>query len=384
MKHAFLLSITFAATALAQQQAYSGLASCQPCHAKTYARWSRTAMANVVRDVKTHPDAIIPDFSKADPAIVRFKKEDIAFVYGSKWKQRYFARAGNTFVPLGAQWDIQHAKWLPYNVKPGTDWWTAFYPEDNAHRPTLTTCDGCHSVNLDLNTGAVTEWNVGCERCHGPGAAHVKSPSKTNIVNPNTLTSKAAVDTCVQCHSQGRPKTPQVAGKAYDFPHGYAPGKNLADFWALEEHKAGETTFTHFADGTAHKNRMQGNDFVQSVMYSKGVTCTACHDPHGTDYNADTLKPGQAVCLTCHGPNSPNGPHTATLEAHSRHKAGSPGNDCLACHMPKIEQTTPDDFVRAHTFKFIGPEMTEKYQIPNACTSCHKDKAIAWAKENLK
>jgi len=25
----------------------------------------------------------------------------------------------------------------------------------------------------------------------------------------------------------------------------------------------GELSFTHFPDGTAHKNRMQGNDFVQ-------------------------------------------------------------------------------------------------------------------------
>lgn len=38
----------------------------------------------------------------------------------------------------------------------------------------------------------------------------------------------------------------------------------------LEEHKLGETTFTHFADGIAHKTRMQGNDFVQSVMYTHG------------------------------------------------------------------------------------------------------------------
>ncbi len=38
----------------------------------------------------------------------------------------------------------------------------------------------------------------------------------------------------------------------------------LSDFWKLEDHKLGETTFTHFADGTAHKNRMQGNDCVES------------------------------------------------------------------------------------------------------------------------
>ena len=53
----------------------------------------------------------------------------------------------------------------------------------------------------------------------------------------------------------------------------------------------GETTFTHFADGTAHKNRMQGNDFVQSVMYTHGVKCSSCHDVHGTENNALLIKP---------------------------------------------------------------------------------------------
>lgn len=69
---------------------YVGSAACKTCHPQIYARWSRTRMANVVRDPREHPDAIIPDLSKADPAVVKFKLDDIALVYGSKWKQRYF------------------------------------------------------------------------------------------------------------------------------------------------------------------------------------------------------------------------------------------------------------------------------------------------------
>src|SRR5215470_6969203 len=73
---------------------YAGSAACQRCHADIYSRWSKTRMANVVRDPKQHPDAFIPDFSIADP-LVTFRKEDVAFIYGSKWKQRYFTKIGD-------------------------------------------------------------------------------------------------------------------------------------------------------------------------------------------------------------------------------------------------------------------------------------------------
>lgn len=49
----------------------------------------------------------------------------------------------------------------------------------------------------------------------------------------------------------------------------------------------------------------------------------------------------------CHGPNSQNGPHAPTKEAHTHHAAGSAGSECVACHMPKIEQTIADVNVRA-------------------------------------
>ena len=130
-------------------------------------------MANVVRDPKEHPDAILPDLSKPDP-LVKFTKDDIAFVYGSKWKQRYFTKKGDDYYPLGAQWDITHQIWRAYMVAPNTDWWVRFYPADNMQRPTGPLCDGCHSVNYNIQTKAVKEWNVGCEKCHGPGAAHVQ------------------------------------------------------------------------------------------------------------------------------------------------------------------------------------------------------------------
>jgi predicted CXXCH cytochrome family protein len=251
-------------------------------------------------------------------------------------------------------------------------------------RPTGPTCDGCHSVNYDIHTKQVTEWNVGCERCHGPGSEHVTHPSPGNILNPSKMDDIAANDTCIQCHSQGQPLSSPIEGKYYDWPVGYRVGLHLPDYWKLEDITLGQTTFTHFADGTAHKNRMQGNDFVQSVMYERGVTCASCHDAHGTDNYAQLREPADKICLDCHSASSPNGPHAATLAQHTHHKDGSPGSQCVACHMPKIQtQGVPGSFVSAHTFKFISPAMTDRYQIPNACNSCHKEKSTAWARDAM-
>jgi len=372
-------------TVRAQQApaAYVGSTECRACHPTIYNRWKNTRMANVVRDPKEHPEAIIPDLSKPNP-LVTFTKDQIAWVYGSKWKQRYFTKVGDDYFPLGAQWDITHRQWRAYQVANGTDWWTKFYPGGNNTRPTGPLCDGCHSVNYDIRTKKPTEWNVGCERCHGPAGAHVNNPSRANIVNPARLNPVDGVNVCVQCHSQGQPLTQPLEGKYYDWPVGFRPGLRLQDFWQLEEHKLGETTFTHFADGTAHKNRMQGNDFAQSVMYERGVTCFSCHDVHGTENNADLLKPAQVLCLTCHGPKSPNGPHTSTIEQHTHHQPGSKGSDCVGCHMPAIETQLADVNVRSHTFKFISPALTDSQKVPNPCTTCHTDKTTKWALDALK
>src|SRR5262245_44398282 len=175
---------------------FVGSAACQGCHAAVYERWSKTRMANVVTDPKAHPETILPDFAKPDP-LLTFTRGDIAFVYGSKWKQRYFKKVGDDYFPLPAQWDVTNKVWRPYFVQPKTDWWVPHYPADNMQRPTGPLCDGCHSVNYDVRTKTVTEWNVGCERCHGPGSAHVASPSAANIVNPAKLDFVRANDTCI-------------------------------------------------------------------------------------------------------------------------------------------------------------------------------------------
>lgn len=362
---------------------YVGSQACQKCHDAIYQRWRKTPMANVVRTLGEHPHAIIPDLSTNH--VAPFARGQVALVYGQLWKQRYFTRRGNDYYPLSAQWEVGNHRWSRYFVKSGADWWASSYPPDNMQRPTGPTCDGCHSVGYNIDTHQVAEWNVGCERCHGPGSQHVEDPQGGHIVNPARLDAVASSDTCIQCHSQGRPLQERIQGRPYDWPVGYQVGLALKDFWKLETPVLGQTNFYHWPDGTAHKNRMQGNDFVQSVMYRRGVTCASCHDVHGTDNYAQLREPPQKLCLECHGPGSANGPHTPTLQAHTHHKPDSPGSQCVACHMPAVEsEGPPGEFVHAHTFRVIPPAMTDRYGIPNACNTCHADKSTAWATQALR
>jgi predicted CXXCH cytochrome family protein len=361
---------------------FVGSAACESCHGDIYRRWKTTLMANVVRDPKQHPDAILGDFSRPHP-LVTFRKEDVAFTYGSRWKQRYFTKIGDDYFVFPAQWDVQNKTWRTYSPRPGTDWWTDIYPDDPMQRPAGALCDGCHSVNYDVRTKTVTEWNVGCERCHGAGGQHVRDEEVGSIINPARLDPGRADDVCIQCHSQGKPRRNPIEGRYYDWPVGYQPGGHLAEVWQLEEPHLGKETFTHWPEGTAHKNRMQGNDYVQSQMYVKGVQCFACHDTHGTEYEADLRLPGNAVCTQCHTPVLQPGPR-GTLEFHTQHAATSEGSKCVACHMPAVEQTIANVNVRSHTFKFISPAMSERYGIPNPCTTCHEEKSNEWANEALR
>ena len=165
---------------------YAGSESCQACHADIHARWENTLMAKVLQDPREQPEVILGDFAANDP-LVTFTPDDVVFTYGSKWKQRYYTQIGDDYFIFPAQWDVRNRQWRRYFPRPGGDWWTEHYPEDQMQRPTGPLCDGCHSVNYDITAKTPTEWNVGCEKCHGPGSAHNLDPTADNIVNPAHL-----------------------------------------------------------------------------------------------------------------------------------------------------------------------------------------------------
>jgi hypothetical protein len=51
----------------------------------------RRRVPDLTQQIEEHPEAVLADFTHADP-LQRFDLKDVAFTYGSRWKQRYFTK----------------------------------------------------------------------------------------------------------------------------------------------------------------------------------------------------------------------------------------------------------------------------------------------------
>jgi len=125
-----------------------------------------------------------------------------------------------------------------------------------AHGPT---CDGCHSVDYNIRQASR---RVECRlrTLPRPGSEHVEQATRGNILNPRAWITSTDRH-CIQCHSQGRLLSKPKSKENITIGPSVSRGFESASYWQLEDHKLASLTFTHFPDGTAHKNRMQGNDF---------------------------------------------------------------------------------------------------------------------------
>ena len=105
-------------------------------------------------------------------------------------------------------------------------------------------CINCHAGRPSpvLNTSGAyadppfQELAIGCENCHGPAEAHVKSQGKRPgaIVNPAKLTPRLADNICLNCHQAGDARVTQP-GKSYlDF----RPGEWLFDTTVIFKQQA--------------------------------------------------------------------------------------------------------------------------------------------------
>ncbi len=258
-------------------------------------------------------------------------------------------------------------------------------------------CADCHATDLQKNYDAATntfatswaEPTVGCEACHGPGSAHVAwaeaaasggaaaksngltvhfgerrdagwkiDPTTGNSTRSRARDTDTEINVCAQCHS-----------RRGQFSNGYHAGEMLEDHYI----PALLTPDLYYPDGQQRDEVYNWGSFLSSRMYSKGVTCGDCHEPHGAKLRAE----GNAVCAQCHLASK------FDTTAHHFHEPGTPGAQCAACHMRTTTYMVVDPR-HDHSFRIPRPGLSETLGVPNACNQCHEDRTAAWAFAELK
>lgn len=268
---------------------YIGSQQCAMCHKGTHAAllagYNKSPHRMAMVDATKKPEAIVAKFDDKSPV----KKEDIQYVLGvGKSSQAYL---GKDFKVLG-EWDVKAQSWVTVESADAA-----------------TQCIGCHTTNYDPAAKTWTELGVGCENCHGPGAAHGESMDVADINTFKKLDSKKKAAVCGRCHSTGT----DTSGK-YAFPTAFLPGDDLDKSFKL-------------TDPGSHMRNHQYNDFITSKHYAGGMTCTNCHDPHGDKAKADRQlkQPINDLCLAC---------HAATIDSLKKHApTAGPDDTCATCHM---------------------------------------------------
>jgi predicted CXXCH cytochrome family protein len=420
---AALLAPASPAARQAARAGFVGSEACAGCHAAEHAAWAASDHARAMQPAT--PSTVLGDFNAAaaaqggpraafrrdgDRFLARLEGADgteaevtVTETFGVDPLQQYLVLfPDGRRQPLPWAWDSRPRE------AGGQRWYHLMAdapprPGDALHwtgrdQTWNFMCASCHSTGLVRGYDAArdrydTRWTeiaIGCESCHGRGAAHVawaRAGAAADVAGkglevalrdrsggvwrfadgdvsgiarwhgPPRQATAAGTETCAPCHARARPL---VA----DPP----PGHRFLDTHAPLLLDRGE----YFATGRIQGEVFEWGSFAQSRMQRAGVTCADCHDPHSGRLRAE----GNAVCAQCHLP--------ARFEAaaHHRHAPGSTGAQCTACHMPAATYMGVDTR-RDHAFSIPRPDVAAAVGAPDACTDCHAGRGQDWAAAQL-
>jgi len=320
---------------VASPSAYVGNDACRPCHAGVVDSYGRTAMARtsgpatpetvieggfthqlsgIVYRIDQRPGAARLAYSRDREPILNGSVR-LDYYVGSNTRGRTYLFSIDEFLyqsPVNYYterrvWDMspgyQQERQLPLN-----------HPVDR-------TCLFCHASQIQPAVrGTANQFagrpflqaGVGCERCHGPGGAHVRNPRAGTIVNPVRLARNARDSVCMQCHLEGLSRIVKAGRSLSD----YRPGDLLRDF---------VTTFVAADGGELGRGAVSHVESLAASRCSQAsggrLACTTCHDPHVPRNPATRIATYRTACLGCHQPLA------------AGHYPGQ--QDCTACHMPR-------------------------------------------------
>ncbi len=375
-----------------------GNEACAGCHAAIYQSYGRTSMArasgpaieNVVPADFVHSNSGVHyriysqanrvwlSFERPGDPEVRGKRELLYYIgSGHRGMSYLFARDGFLFEsPINwytreQRWDMapayQNANEIPLNLPAFPD---CLRCHVSGMRAPVKGTENLYPMPAFLFSG------VSCERCHGPGAAHVAAAQsdpaqnarvQDAIVNPSKLSPERRDAVCMQCHMEGKVAIERAGRHVYQFQ----PGDSLSDYiryYIPKHNQAGEL------GGVSQVEAM-----AQSVCKKKSgdaMSCVSCHDPHYEPSAGERVSYYRKKCLACHG---------ALFGA--KHHIEQP--DCTSCHMPASDssdiahtQVTDHRILRlpAQLREEINPAPASLLPFPDSTEAEHdsRDLALAW------
>ena len=176
-----------------------------------------------------------------------------------------------------------------------------------------TNCAPCHTVSEKGNivglAGGTGGWstvqdasyhNVQCESCHGPGLEHVSNPEGDNKPLAHMdITEETEAASCGNCHS---------GAAHHPFSEQWKLSGHANEELAAEE--GANTSCNGCHEGRAALKRFNGGKSSNYVELTGtkmiSLTCSVCHDPHGSENPAQLRLPlsgliaDENMCIACH------------------------------------------------------------------------------------
>jgi hypothetical protein len=309
---------------------YAGPEACRPCHPSEYATQSKSR-----HDAALRPSAETPLPSLLAGAPI-WERSGIAFEYRaganglvvilSKGRaqieanlQWTFGSGAQAYTPVG----LRNGSYFEHRVSfytsvahPGR---TLGHPGEASRSlesalglvqnpDTIYRCFNCHATGVEPGPSLSTmRAGVSCERCHGPGSAHIKAVQSrrsraeilASIITPSSRPARESVLFCAQCH-----RSPASIATSQ------AP--EVEDPLSIRFQPVG---------------LMASNCFLKSGV----LACSTCHNPH-QDASRDAGFYA-AKCLDCHRAGAKTSSSICDL---------SKRENCLPCHM---QRRSPAEFL---------------------------------------
>lgn len=184
---------------------------------------------------------------------------------------------------------------------------------------------------------------IGCQRCHGPGAAHIGAVSSgagadeviAEIASPRAWTPDQRRDLCYQCHYQ--PSVALFGIRRFDRgDYSYRPREPLDEYTVQVDVVESDVPSAERFEINHHGYRMeQSRCFVESRGQ---LECLTCHDPHQKPAREHFRSQVRGECLDCHRTRPGSNPGVAAeaaVETTQRLGDHFAQPDCIACHMPR-------------------------------------------------